>query len=1523
MSIAGIRSNRGDGYQTLVAFDWALKVLTNPDYQWIEVDSTQIQVDDLVIGKSDGAQICCQCKKNQPDFKDWAIADLSDELHKAAALLAGNALAGVRFYSRSSFGPMAKLREHVNLHANETDYQSSLGKEHQKTDTELAKQIAIKAPTLSTYDFLRRTTFEVSPELDQMKERLEERLRYFVSNATTAYNALWTRLDQLGARMEGTNNTAASQHRLDKSDLISLLHGVGAMLVPPIDIAQVRAAFAKASTIGRSWHRDIKNQRLNNPVLGQLLSAIDAGQRSILLTGQPGSGKTCVMLALQDELELRAKVRSDLVPLFVQSREFADTATTQDRQAQGLPEQWVEKAARLAEVAQVVIVIDSLDVLSIAREHGVLKYFLAQIDQLLSTPRVTVVTACRDFDRRYDRQIAVRKWDTELQCQPLNWETQVAPLLESQSIETSNIDAPTRELIRNPRELSLFVELAQRKGSSFNVVTGQELAQRYLESVVQEDKTMGEVAMLAIEAIASEMLTSRSLAVPQQRFNAPKEIERALLSNNVLHQTEDGKLSFGHQTLLDVLVISHAVRKRQTLNDFIESLPPVPFVRPSIRSFVAQLAVGDRREFRKQLRAVLTGKAAFHIRRLVAESFAEQKPQDDDWPLLRELHGKHPEMFQSIYAMGGQIEWHHFWLKHLVPILKAKQDADGMFRHVNRVVQWQNDDAAGVLAFWTDVLTLNWVDTQQIAGQLNSRASEITPENAGLLLPLLNDLLQLQTPRHNSLGKAVAICINSGAADDEFLWRYITGKINDAVFSRHNWADQLRCRPNEFGDRSDNFLCTRMQKSTSLLDLALNSIEDWSNIRTPESGNASIDYWHGFLHKTSYEAHSNNRNKLMDNGQILLTAVEKALITQAKADSTWWHQNRERVCFSREGALRYFSILACTASPETNLSLIKRMLCDKTLLESSLSYELGNLMHTAFMHLDLTAQDAVLENILTLCKNPNQDKHQYTCTLKKQALLITTIPCHLRSHAAQTVMDEYESTLGAIIRQPDIRPSRGMVVAPFPYEVFLDVSDNGVMRLLKHYAGHVRNSFDDFLLGGEDQVGRQLHEAASRHPSRFMDLLTTHWAVIAECFRESIMEGVSTHLAYRFGNLQASSPWKPLEEPDANILAIKILDELEKHPTHWHHNRAASKALQACANVIHETHDAERLVALAAQFETQQEICSISGGTFNFLTQGINMVRGHIAEALMTLTIRLLAKEQLVPELLLVVLRRFAGDVDPAVRAVILQHLPDLQNHHSELGWEVFDIAMHDLEGLGEMAEPCLYYNYYDHFQQVSSRLARVKIEGKGKDLESWGRISSLAALSGKIDFPVWLDELKTVDATEAWRGAASVWTYRENIHKHRKQCLTGIEAGLNAGSIHAEVVATELIRLFENETPLISISTDLFRQCVHALQCEYPKTGIAIFDIHEWLTATSLLDPEQALEQLEIYLAYVTRTTRSIFDSDNHLPQLLTRLFSEAEEREESDEGNMLRRVVAVQDSLLGLNVDGIDSWLKAAERP
>ena len=126
MSIAGIRSNRGDGYQTLVAFDLALTVLANDEYQWIEVDSASLDssgkpvlVDDIVIGRTDGTLICCQCKKNQPNFKPWSVSDLGDELVKAALFLNVDSSSRVRFYTRGTFGSLAKLREHSTTQPDE------------------------------------------------------------------------------------------------------------------------------------------------------------------------------------------------------------------------------------------------------------------------------------------------------------------------------------------------------------------------------------------------------------------------------------------------------------------------------------------------------------------------------------------------------------------------------------------------------------------------------------------------------------------------------------------------------------------------------------------------------------------------------------------------------------------------------------------------------------------------------------------------------------------------------------------------------------------------------------------------------------------------------------------------------------------------------------------------------------------------------------------------------------------------------------------------------------------------------------------------------------------------------------------------------------------------------------------------------------------------------------------------------------------------------------------------------------
>lgn len=1521
MSIAGIRSNRGDGYQTLVAFDWALTVLSDPEFQWLEIDSTSYLVDDVVIGKSDGSLICCQCKKNQADFKAWSIADLADELDKAFRLLAKNQQAQVRFYSRSEFGTLAKLREYSTGYGNEANYRANLTKEHIKTDSDLAARLAAHGPALSTYEFLRRASFEISPDFDRMENLLHERLRQMANNSNAAFNALWTCLDKLGGRMEGGNLSAPTQHRLTKDDLNDILHHAGAMLVPVMSIAEVRASFVSTSAIGRSWHRDIAGQRISSPVVNELLVAIDARKRAILLTGHPGSGKTCVMLSLQEALEQRTQTRIDMVPLFIQSREFADLATAQDRQAQGLPAQWVEQAARMAEYTHVVVVIDSLDVLSIAREHGVLKYFLAQIDRLLLIPNITVVTACRDFDRHYDRRIAERQWDCELKCQPLGWDADIMPLLDKLGIDTTTTDAVTRELIRNPRELALFVELAQR-GGSFNVVTSQALAQRYLDTIVRADPMLGDEAMQAIEAIADAMLKSRSLAIPHQRFNASQDIQRRLHSLNVLQETHDGNLTFGHQTLLDVLVIRGAVRRGVTLNEFIQGLPPVPFVRPSIRSFVAQLATGDRRVFRKQLRAVLTGNAAFHIRRLVAESFAQQMPQADDWLLIHDLRDKHREVFQVIYSQAAAIVWHRFWFAHLLPVLKDALDAEGLTAHVHRVAQWQNEDATGVLAFWMEAMSLDWLDGNRIAEQLGFSLSEFKTENLPLVAPLLERLLNMPRAAHSFLGGTVARCVAVGAADDRLLWRYIAGDISEADVMGYHFGNKLHCQPHEFGDKNDNFLKQRMIQSTTLLDLALEAIEQWSQIKSSRYGATRIVYRTGYLHNTSYnDAHTQTDDRYADVDRVLLDAIESAILDHAQKHSDWWQKNRERLCFNHEGALCYFAVLAFTSAPESNIDLIGRLLCDRNLLEFELSYELGTLIRVAFIYLDNPAQDAVMATIRTIWRKLEEDEGNCFWILKARGEYISAIPCHLRSAEAQAILDAYEKIYGALIRQPSIGMRSGTVSAPFSFEIFLNASDDGVIRLLAHYSGFNRN-FDDFLVGGERTVGWQLREASSRHPSRFLRLLIAQWADIAAGYRDDIMDGIANYLAHRYGNLQTNGPWMPLEEPDASALASQILDELERHPAHWQLNRSAAKAMEACAHVIQDTQNAAQLAFLAAGFGNHREESTIRGNSVDLLTAGINMMSGNAAEALMILVNNLQEHGISFPELLPHTLRRFASNEHPAIRALILRRLPYFQSQNPELGWELFQLAMKEAAGLGQSVEHCLYYAYHDHFEKVAPSLERFRREGSKEDMETWGRISALATLTGHIDLAVLLGELKALDVTEAWQGAASVWTHHENIKRHREQCLAGIEAGLNANRPHAAAVAQHVENIFRGDTPLVIIPIELIRLCFAVFENDSENKHHRLFGFDEWLNATSQRDPELALAATEIYLVYVSRAKPYFYDHENRLVQMMTRLFAEAEEREESDNGAMLKRVVSVQDTLLSLGVNSINDWLKAVER-
>ncbi len=121
----------------------------------------------------------------------------------------------------------------------------------------------------------------------------------------------------------------------------------------------------------------------------------------------------------------------------------------------------------------------------------------------------------------------------------------------------------------------------------------------------------------------------------------------------------------------------------------------------------------------------------------------------------------------------------------------------------------------------------------------------------------------------------------------------------------------------------------------------------------------------------------------------------------------------------------------------------------------------------------------------------------------------------------------------------------------------------------------------------------------------------------------------------------------------------------------------------------------------------------------------------------------------------------------------------------------------------------------------------------------------------------------------------------------------------------------------------MVSTPIELLRRCFFLLEThatEPARTEVYGFDA--WLNASSIRDPMYALEAAEIYLDFVRHTKLYVYDHENNFTQLLTRLFAQAEEQEESDSGAMLHRVVMVQDALLALGVNDVSDWLKVAER-
>ncbi|HEC28560.1 MAG TPA: ATP-binding protein, partial [Gammaproteobacteria bacterium] len=577
MSLAGIHASQGYDFQQLIALQWVVNLFTQDDIEAIQIESTgipgesnEVTVDDVVIIYKDKTRKYIQAKKNQTHYKSWSLSDktIKDELPKVLTQLKQGKEFIVEFVSRSSFGNLEKLTKNCLLISSLSHLKSNGPK---STLNDLNKLSAIWGADLNdTFNLVQHITYG-SPIND------EERLAYISSllKSIVAHPDLAI-LYLKDLVNEYTVKAKPGKHILRKSDVIKFLNSNGIFSAPEFDNSKIIAELKTLSQIGRQWQRDIDGIKIERHEVNTILNLISNNTKTILLTSMPGSGKTCVLLDLCDAIDSSPDILAFLK---------GDWPLWDNIEGGG---SFVSKCARLSESHRIILVIDALDVLSLNREHNALKRFLTLVDQLSRVPNIIIIAACRSFDAQYDPLLRNRKWEQVIELGDLNYDLQVAPLLNKWNVDVDTLTNDLKNLLVNPRKLALFSMIASRP-SSLKLRSGYELDELFIQELIVKNVGLGASALNALYSLASKMAENRRHTLDESIAAIDPNIQRNLISNGVIAIDKNNRIFFNHQSLYETISIRSAITKGKSLLEFILSYPPLPYIRPLIRAFFFQL----------------------------------------------------------------------------------------------------------------------------------------------------------------------------------------------------------------------------------------------------------------------------------------------------------------------------------------------------------------------------------------------------------------------------------------------------------------------------------------------------------------------------------------------------------------------------------------------------------------------------------------------------------------------------------------------------------------------------------------------------------------------------------------------------------------------------------------------------------------------------------------------------------------------------------------------------------------------
>ncbi|MCE5226658.1 MAG: hypothetical protein LLG05_12475, partial [Porphyromonadaceae bacterium] len=1171
-------------------------------------------------------------------------------------------------------------------------------------------------------------------------------------------------------------------------------------------------------------------------------------------------------------------------------------------------------------------IIDSLDVLSCQRDHAALNFFLKLIDQLQIIQNVTVVAACREFDLKYDPRLRDRKWNVEIKLKDFDFQNTVLPILNKLDVNVEQLNPDLKELLCIPQNLSLFEKVSGYKGV-FDVRTTYDLNNAFIDYTLRQDTDIEEQVFEKIFSIADKLLKEREHSFSKSVINIDEYTLHSLVSKGVLNEEADGKIGFSHQTLFDNFVAGNALKKGVALSELILEHPPLPFYRPSVRSYLFFVRSQSFKSFSRNIRETLSNNGiAYHFKRLVVETYAEMIPVNDDWNLVRWMFLNQNDLFKRFFWTLKSSHWFDLIVNTWYPFLSQQPDSDEWRSALTRKLDiWMNIYPNEIVEIWNNALKEDW--GRNNVWIICHNLTRFKHYHVDGLKDLVYTLKDYNNTDSHFMGSIYCNYIEATGDGYEILWDWMTRDISIKEMNTRSKENKLHCDSHDLKD--GDFLKKHLINSEEFLNLVLKSLLDWVE---------SSYYWKEdgltckLLEYTSIPYRISHFGSIsIKNISILMQAVEEALLNHARTNSEWWKKEEAKLGKSKELAIRYILIKAYLENIEINLDGITTQLLDKKLYESGeLNYELGLLINKSFHLLPGQIQDnimIVIENLFS--GHTEQEEHFKNWYDRVRFELFMRIPTCFRAESVNDFIDKLIPQFGYYAPSRKIYSRGGIVYSPVSAEILDKLSIEALYSLFSYYKDYDGHSFHpaDGNSGGIEELSRTISSLAKNNPAKYIKIANNpKFDEFSNSITKAILEGIGSHISCRLGKVNDNG-YKPISPlPDINDIARHLLDAIEIKHSSFQNDITYARMIEICIDALPTQEDLERVIKLLIPLSIHsdpdgkrlniQRLNDNKVTPDDIATNSINCTRGVVANSAIEVLNKSLDMGIKPFESIISIIEQLANDKAQEVRAALLWGLPYTGYKSKELGWQIFNIIFNKKHTLlWVLAERFLYYQYHENFEMVKPCLDRIKNEAINEAGATWGRLSALCMIQGYSNQQDFFKELKEIDKKDVWDGALSVFI--ANLERNPDGlCQESFREFIKGNKIQKEF-GHQIDRAFSLDEKGKFINVVTGKLFINSLTLDDDKTP-NMHSFIDWIEYQATINPTEALELCESLLLKLQS-----FDSKPvlwHSKPLISTLTTILREADEMDDLGLINRAVRLQDQFLLMGIDGMDEYFVEA---